>query len=271
MEKDKNRKRNIRWILIFVATAFIVAASVNIGIQISNYLNENKKDNESSLSKKEETKDFKIDYKEETYKLENSNKKTIVENKRNLPIITSEKYQEQADKIVYYLTQISDKKWEEIKLSSDDYRKLDLNDKVGINYSINSVEQTDKYFTFKLTTSGSLGGIGWDDEEAYTFDIKTGSVLELANISSDVDGLKQYLANGLNKYLSEQDYSKDLDKDYNNKIIIELNKLGNWYLDKDGLHFVFKRYTFGPGYIGLVRFNSSYEDINNFLLEDYKK
>lgn len=267
---NKNKKRLVRWIIIFIATAIVVALSVNLGIKLSEYAND--KDNkEQQLNHNEETNDFKIEYKEETYKLENSDKKTVVENKRNLPIIKSDKYQEQADKIVYYLTKISDKKWEEIKNASDDYQKSGLKDKVGINYIIKTIDQTDKYFSFKLITSGSLGQISWDQEEAYTFDPSKGTLLELDNISSDVNGLKQFLFDGIKKYMLEQDYSEDLEKDYEVKIYQELDKVGNWYLDKDGLHFMFPRYTFGPGYIGIVKYNASYKDINNFLLEEYKK
>ena len=265
-------KKIIYWIFIVLATGFIVGGAVYIGIVLSSKEDNRKtSDNGSPLKEKEETKDLIIEYKEEVYQAKDTDGNIIVENRRNLPSIKSTKYQEQADKIVNYLKEHSDLRWQEMKSSADDYVKLNMNEKVGVDYVLGNLAQNDSYATFVFKMSGSMGGVSWDDLEAFTFDIKTGDLLSLKDVSSDNVGLRQYVYKELVNYITEQEYVSDLDEGWQLRMQDKISETGNWYLTDEGLNFAFPKYSFGPGSIGIVEYKFEYKDINDFLKENYKK
>ena len=264
-------KKVIYWTIIVIATAFIVASAVYIGLMLSSDQGKKKSKSNTSLSFKEETADFKIEYKEEVYQVKNSDGELIVENRRNLPTIKSIKYQEQADKIANFLKDASDQVWQNMKVSADDYAKLNNNEKVGVNYALGSVEQNDIFVTFIFKMSGSMGGLSWDDNKAYTFDIKTGNLLNFKDIASDEEGLRQYVYKKLVDYITEQEYAELLDEGWQIRMQDKIKENGNWYLSKDGLNFTFPKYSFGPGSVGIIEYKFDYKDVNDFLVESYKK
>ena len=171
----------------------------------------------------------------------------------------------------WFLTDLSNTKWAEIKSSADEYSKLELTEKVGVDYIISNINQTDKYFSFKIEITGSMGGVSWNDEETYTFNPKTGELLTFEEISSDVTGLRQIIYTKLVDVISNQEYSKDLDKEWKSRLVKEIITSGNWYISDEGISYCFSKYSFGPGYIGTIKHTIKYEDINDFLNTNYKK
>lgn len=264
-------KRVLYILFLFVATALVVAMGVNLGMKASKMLsNENIKQSKDKMLKTEETtKDFKIEYKEEVYSLKNKKGKVMIENKRTIPTITSDKYQEQADLIGQQLNQYSDEVWAEIRRTSD-LNVEELEKSVGVNYILNVVEQNDKYFTFVFDLSGSLGELSKSSRDAYTFNTSTGKILQFNFITDDETGLIEKCYDILFRYISRQEYSGDLDINWNDNLKELINKEGVWYLTKDGIAFAFPKYSLGAGYIGVISYTVSYEDLGNLVKEEYK-
>ncbi len=80
---------------------------------------------------------FIISYKEEVYELKNTLENVALQNKRNLPIIESENNKERTNKIVEYLTNISNQDWEDLTKQSDDlsdYVSSLENEIIGVSY-----------------------------------------------------------------------------------------------------------------------------------------
>lgn len=267
----KNKKSKIKLLVIMIATVFIVFSSVKIGLILANHVSDNEtKSEKASLNKKEETKDYVINYIEETYKLQNNSDEIVVENRRSIPVLTSGKYPVAGNKIANYLKQASEGKWNELKAAADSYDK-NSEKGMGVDFIISSIEQNDLYFSFKAITTGKIGESSWEEERVYSFDTKTGDLLTLKDIASDEDGLKQAIYKILVNTLTNKDYAKDLDDGWQKRVVKELNSQGNWYLSEDGINYVFAKYTFGPGHIGIIKHTIKYKDINNYLSNEYKK
>lgn len=269
----KNKKRIVTFIFIMVATAFIVGASVSIGIGVSEYIknNDNKAPKEENVKQEETTQDFKVEFREELYTLKDKDGKVIVENRRTIPNIISEKYQVQSEKISAYLIKISDEQWDKIKISSDEYYSQNSTEKVGVNYLLSVLEQNDKYFTFVYDMSGTIGGVNWDDRVGYSFNTQTGDLLSLNDISTNTNELINICYTKLLEYISNKEYANELDSTWKTRLNQLISENGVWYLTKDGLSFSLPKYSLGPGSIGVISYMISYEDLGNLILEDYKK
>ena len=267
----KSKKRIGTFIFIMIATAFIVAASVSIGIAVSEYIkNENEpKAKEETIKKEETTQDFKVEFKKELYTLKDKNENVIVENKRTIPNITSEKYQTQAEKITDFLIKISDEQWEKIKVSSDEYYSQNSTEKVGVTYLLSVLEQNDKYFTFAYDNSGIIGGVNYEDRTGYSFNTQTGELLNIDDISTNTNDLINICYTKLLEYISSKEYANELDSTWKVTLKQLISKNGVWYLTKDGLSFSFPRYSFGPGSIGVISYMISYDDLGNLISPNY--
>lgn len=269
----KNKKRIGVFMFIMVATAFIVGASVSIGIRLSEYFkNENGESSIVEKTKKEEiTQDFKVEFKEESYTLKDKDENIIVENKRIIPTITSDKYQDQANKISDYLIKVSDNEWQQIKDSSDEYYSQNISEKNGIEYLLSVLEQNDKYFTLVYDKLGTLNGVNFNDRIGYSFNTQTGNLLNFNDISTNVDELINICYTKIDEYIKTKDYANTLDPTWEINLKNTITKDGIWYLTKDGLSFSFPKYSFGPGTIGVVSYMISYDDLGNLIYDEYKK
>ena len=267
----KNKKRIGTFIFIMIATAFIVATSVSIGIGVSEYIkNQNEeKPKKESIKKEETTQDFKVEFREELYILKDKDENVIVENKRTIPNIISEKYQIQAEKITDFLIKISDEQWGKIKVSSDEYYSQNSSEKVGVSYLLSILEQNDKYFTFAFDNSGSIGGVNYEDRVGYSFNTQTGELLNIDDISTNTNELINLCYTKLLEYISSKEYANELDNTWKVSLKQLLSKDGVWYLTKDGLSFSFPRYSFGPGSIGVISYMISYDDLGDLISNEY--
>ncbi len=267
----KNKKRIGTFIFIMLATAFIVATSVSIGIGVSEYIkNQNEeKPKKESIKKEETTQDFKVEFREELYILKDKDENVIVENKRTIPNIISEKYQIQAEKITDFLIKISDEQWGKIKVSSDEYYSQNSSEKVGVSYLLSILEQNDKYFTFAFDNSGSIGGVNYEDRVGYSFNTQTGELLNIGDISTNTNELINLCYTKLLEYISSKEYANELDNTWKVSLKQLLSKDGVWYLTKDGLSFSFPRYSFGPGSIGVISYMISYDDLGDLISNEY--
>lgn len=267
-------KKILYWALIIFFTTYIVGTSVNIAIKISK-ISEYEKSNNSSeelIKKSDKTKNFNIEYKEETYVLKDNDGTYKVKNRRNIPVITSSEYQEAGNKISDYLIQVSDENWSKIKESSDSYFEGETSDKiVGINLIMSTVVQNSKYFSFVIEREGSLGQESWNKRFGYTFDTSSGNLLNLSDITNDFDNLVENIYNNISNYISKQEYSAQLDENWQLKLKELIQEEGNWHLTDEGIEFNFDKYSFGPGSIDSIKYEIKYTDLNDLILDEYKK
>ena len=265
----KNKKVYI--IFIFISTAIIIFMGVNLGLKASKLVSdESPRYKKEEITKKEEnTKDFKIEYKEEVFSLKNKKGKEMIENKRYLPILTSDNFQLQADKITSYLSAFSDSVWNDI-LEQSKLFVDELEQKVGVNYIPKVIEQNDIYFTFVYDMSGSLGEFAKEDRKGYTFSVVTGDILTLDSISLDKEKLVEKCFEKLSEYIVHQEYKGDLDIKWYDKLKVLIDQEVNWYLTKDGISFTFPKYSLGTGYVGVISYTVSYEDLEDLVLDEYK-
>lgn len=265
-------KKVLYFVFLFVATAIIVFMGVNLGMKASKIVsneNSSRPSKDKLLKTEESTKDFKIEYKEEVYSVKNKKGNVMVENKRTIPFVTSEKYENQADLIGQQLKEYSDNVWNDIiKTSNLNVEELEKN--VGVEYIVNVIEQNDKYFTFVFDLSGSLGELEKSARDAYTFNTATGELLQFDAITDNevllIDKCYEILAG----YLAHQEYSGDLEINWHNNLKALINQRGVWYLTKDGIAFAFPKYSLGAGYIGVISYTVSYDDLGELVKEEYK-
>ena len=265
----KNKKGYI--IFLLVSTAIIVCMGVNLGLKASSLVSKNStKVKKEEIAKKEEnTKDFKIEYKEEIFALKNKKGKEMIENKRYIPILTSDNYQAQADVITSHMNTLSDVVWNELTEQSKLYVD-ELDEKVGVNYIPKVIEQNDVYFSFVYDMSGSLGEFAKEDRIGYTFSVNTGDILLLDNITNNKELLIDTCYTKLSEYIVRQEYNGDLDMNWHDKLKVLISTEGNWYLTSDGISFTFPKYSLGTGYIGVISYTVSYDDLENIILDEYK-
>ena len=211
--------------------------------------------------------EYKITFKYETYKSYKESGEVTFENTRNLPVIINEANQAAADKIVKSLTTISDKAWEKIKESSDEYREFQYT--AGVQYLLNTYINKENYLVFKAIQSGSFGGVGWNAEEFYNYDAKTGELLTLESISTDYANFKKMISDKVRDYISnniEDVLVSDVDQAINDI----LNQDGNWGFTETGINIQLPKYSIGSGADGVRTVKIDKSDVNSYLLEEYK-
>ena len=212
---------------------------------------------------------FKISYKEEIYISKKENGENSHKNKRNLPVIKNENNQSVASKIEKSLIQISDKNWNVIKQSSDDYKETSYTD--GVNYILSTYRISDKYIVFRANQSGSFGGVTWTGEELYNYDTKTGKLLSLSNVSKDYNSLLSTIISKTEKYIKEN--SIELQGNALTNLNATIKKIvaqnGNWGFSNDGMEFIFPKYSISSGADGVITIKLNKNEINQYLLENY--
>ncbi len=288
-------KNFLRFIFIIIILAVGIYIGINYNehrrtIKNNNLLNNNnviEKEENRSYSNNENTvsnteNDFIITFKEEENVVKTPKGFIAITNKRNVPKIENKNNPEAAKKIENELLKISDAMWNSVNKNADEYalgmdEYLDSNSEIGVSYIISTGNQNDKIITFNIETSGSMGGVSWDNYEGYNFDIDTGDRLTLKSISNDYSKFTKFITGEMEKSIKEQGILDDV-KEYismeegatlENKLI-EYEKSGNWYFEDDKLVIAMPKYSIGYGAMGTIITNIKIEDINEHLKDKYK-
>ena len=288
-------KNFLRFIFVIIILAVGIYIGINYNehrrtIENNNLLNNNnviEKEENRSYSNNENTvsnteNDFIITFKEEENVVKTPKGFIAITNKRNVPKIENKNNPEAAKKIENELLKISDAMWNSVNKNADEYalgmdEYLDSNSEIGVSYIISTGNQNDKIITFNIETSGSMGGVSWDNYEGYNFDIDTGDRLTLKSISNDYSKFTKFITGEMEKSIKEQGILDDV-KEYismeegatlENKLI-EYEKSGNWYFEDDKLVIAMPKYSIGYGAMGTIITNIKIEDINEHLKDKYK-
>ena len=196
MKKDNNNITIflIGIIIVLLATFLILILTNKITFNTNN-LKEEKREKIDEKQDNEEKEIYEITFEEEEYITKKSDGTEVSKSTRNIPKITNNKNQEAADKIVKYLTDISNKEWNDsIKKMADQVTDDNVPYKdLGVKYLYETGVTTENRLTFILTMNGGFGGVGWLSEEGYNFDAKTGDVLTTDTIAINKDEFKKYM------------------------------------------------------------------------------
>lgn len=240
----------------------------------NNNIKEEVSKDENNIEDQDNKIDFDISYKDEVYTTKNNAGYVVSTSKRNLPVINSSKNQFVADKIVLSLTGISDKEWNgNIKSTADemvDMAKDATEDmKFGVNYLFTTGIYNDNRLTFKLEMNGSFGGVTWPGESGYNYDVKSGDMLKLYDISSDYDNFMNVLKVNVENYLKSGNDMCLVD-DYSSKLENLINTDGNWYFTDRGIRVVFPKYSIACGSAGIIGIDIDKSLINYYIKDEYK-
>lgn len=281
IKTSSNKKVIVLLLIIIIIMAIFIIILLNkrnndtINNQPTNN-NANTEETNSEPNNKKEN-NYKIEYKEETKEYKNSSGKVIIENKRNYPIITNEANPEAASKIEKYLKDNSDKSWEDLNKSeyvtNNDFVE-NYNYKVGITDTYTTEQSNNKYLSFRLTRTGSMGGVGWNNTNGYNFDYETGKLLEVKDVmdyDSHQNELYEYITSVIEKeYESKALWNNNIEGYWKDIVKKYMFGTGNWLFTNSGIKVFFAKYTLGPGSTGVVEAEIPIAKINNYLYDKYK-
>ena len=164
---DDKRKIIIIIILLFllitlIASKFLLNSSKDSKKESSN--EETNIENRVPLEDEKYTNtssDIDLIYEKETYTITSDNKKVTISSMRNTIKNTKD------DNINEQLETINEEGFE----NEESY---------GVNYLVTDYSNN-KILTFLISTTGSMGGVAWNQEEGYTFSKSTGELLTLSD------------------------------------------------------------------------------------------
>lgn len=278
-------KKNNNGMLVGLLIGIIIMLLVFIGLFATGVINfkeniENSKqeikneideDNTKEKTENQES-EYQIEYEEEEYITKRKDGTEVSKSIRNLPKITNNKNQEAADKITKYLTEISNKEWEnDIKKMADQVTELPY-DGLGVKYLFATGVVTNNRLTFLLNMNGTFGGVTWLSNEGFNFDAKTGEILTTDTIAENKEKLKQYMMGKTTEKIEELKASGDscMNDNYKEKLEEEINRSGNWCFTASGVIIKLQKYSVACGAAGIIEINLPKEEINQYLKDNYK-
>lgn len=104
----------------------------------------------------------------------------------------------------------------------------------------------------------------------YTWDAKSGKLLDIEDILKDAGGFREASVNFIMRYL-EAEYPEALFPDYGQTVedIWMRDEGPDWYLDAAGITFIFNPYEIGPYAMGEIRITLPYEEFSSYIKEEY--
>ncbi len=247
------KKNTIIIILLVVAiglTAFIT-------LLLTGTIKLNKNDNST----------FSVTYKEEEYV-----KSTIdgieIKNLRNIPSITNSSNKEVANTITNYLTEVSNKEWDNIKKTTDDVVESNVKEEdMGITLLYKESIVTSGRLSFTLEMTGNFGGVTWNNESAYNFDAKTGKILTLKDIGQ---GAFDIVKKECEDYIEMSEEIKSqvyYEKEERQSLDELLSKEETWYFEYNQLVIILPKNSISNQEVKIPIAKSK---INDSLYEQYK-
>lgn len=210
---------------------------------------------------------FNVTYKEEEY-VKSTNDGIEIKNLRNIPNITNDNRKKVANKITKYLTDKSNKEWDNIKKTTDDVVKSNINyEDMGITLLYKDSIVTNGRLSFTLEMAGNFGGTTWNNESAYNFDAKTGKILTLKGIGKDTYDIVKKECEDYIEMSEEINSQSFYEKEERQSLDELLNKEETWYFEYNQLVVVFPKYSISPHQVKIPIAKSK---INDSLHEQYK-
>lgn len=263
-------KDNLSKIIIILCSTIIILLLVIIGLLINDkFISKDiKKSSKETQEKTEEIveKDqYEVSYEDDEYTVGN------VSNKRQIIKLKNKENQNAAQKIEETVMIHLNELWKEANKAADDNKEIE--EKVGIELKTTLVCQNEKFVTFRIDQTGSMGGVGWDQISSFSYDASTGDELKFADILKNTEEAEKFIYDELVKSI-EQHYQEDQlftddGNEWKEKLKEEMLKDGNWSLTEQGLEFNFPKYTLGPGATGIISSTIRFSSLANYLNDNY--
>lgn len=261
------RKRNINRAILIILIAIIIGVVAFILNEKGIFSNTDSSNKNNDAVDKTNNQGISITYKTDKYETKDKKGNVVTSNERNLPVITNID-ESVANKIVNSLTEISNKEWEEILSSANNIdSEQEGNANLGAKFIISTDYISENFVSFRSELSGGFGGVGWSNTDLYIYNLKTGNKLEIKDIASDENGLKEEIK----KYISEKVVSKVECLNDNWTELLDDNILKSWNITKTEMNIIIPRYQIACGSAGAIEFNIPFSNINKYLNDEYKK
>ena len=136
---------------------------------------------------------------------------------------------------------------------------------IGFNVIAEPEYINNKIITFKYKFTGGLGGVGWDANSGFSFDIKTGKVLTMAEVITDGDKYTQIAKNSVMNQLKADERYSGLNEGYEEVVdsLVEFKGNDSAYLREDGIVLIIPKYDIGPGAAGEFEFVVKYDELGD--------
>lgn len=273
--KDKKRIiAGIIFVLMFVIIAIIVYSFV------TKYKGNDKKDNNNyinttnnNVDKDDQNTTSNIDItfsdNSKVYSINGTDKTvTVTQSFAKVSAVNTEvknKIQKKLDKISEEEFSDYKKQVEEAISGEDPSINADFLNYVGnlsLKWSFEISRNDSKVISIKNVSTGSLGGVSWDNIKGYSFDVSTGELInEIKNITDNEQELTKFVDSNIENYFKSNKQKLSLYNEYKaaNEGKIEEN---NWYLSNDGLTVCYEKYKISPF---TFEYTVPYSEINSML------
>ena len=180
-----------------------------------------------------------------------------------------------ATSIENQVKRIYDKTYKEILSNTeDDYimEILDENSKlenynIGFNVIAEPEYINDKIVTFEYKFRGNLGGVSWDANSGYSFNIKTGEVLKLKDIITDGTKYTKIAKNSIMNALKTDSRYYTLNNGYEEVVdsTVKFDENKEVYLREDGVVLIIPKDVIGSGADGEFEFVITYDELKDCI------
>lgn len=180
-----------------------------------------------------------------------------------------------ATSIENQVKRIYDKTYKEILSNTeDDYimEILDENSKlenynIGFNVIAEPEYINDKIVTFEYKFRGNLGGVSWDANSGYSFNIKTGEVLKLKDIITDGTKYTKIAKNSIMNALKTDSRYDTLNNGYEEVVdsTVKFDENKEVYLREDGVVLIIPKDVIGSGADGEFEFVITYDELKDCI------
>ena len=281
---EKKKKSIIKIIILIIILFFSSFLGTYLGNNYYDKQKKNSKDEQVIKDKKEDKKQEEIV--EDKGKIEiyyEEEKKDFISDDGKLKITNSIKYpktitieSKAEEKIKSTLKKIVDSNFLTVNNQAQeqvgDYNKNKEGSPLeyGVSYSFSEIYVSYDVLSFLLTTSGSMGGTGWENKEYYNFSYTTGELLKIEDICIDVSKCRDIMIEYFLNELKKDERLPNLNEQYETIVKEELLKNNTWGYDSLGIRLVIPKYSIASGSDGLFEYTISKDVINEYLIDNYK-
>ena len=210
---------------------------------------------------------FNVTYKEEEY-VKSTSDGIEIRNLRNIPSITNSNKKKVASKITNYLTDVSNKEWDNIKKTTDEAVESNVKEEdMGVTLLYKESIITSGRLSFALETTGNFGGVTWNNENGYNFDAKTGKILTLRDIGQGAFDIVKKECEDYIETSEKINAQSFYEKEKRQSLDELLNKEEIWYFEYNQLVVVFPKYSISTQEVKIPITKSK---IEGSLYEQYK-
>ncbi len=257
-------KKVLLFIIVIIILGGIAAGSWYFGTKYSD--KEDKK-----VEEKKKKMDIVVKYNTEKYERSTDNKGLVINNSLVIPASISV---DNGNKIIEYMRNILEEDWKDVKEQTDSAIEtydpdFQFDDQYGVTYTTTHYINKD-LIVFNVATSGSMGGVGWNESRYYNFDLTTGELLKIEDICKDVNACKEFMNNEFNRLLKGDQRYKNLDEGFEDVIKEQIFTEGNYGFAKEGFVLVVPEFKISDATAGAFIYTLSYLELDDYLKDEYK-